>query len=173
MHHCSAFPPTLNPRRFCPWSNPPSGFYGISLALCHPEQGGREFPSFSLGAGQPRCRGSGHGGRQGAPTARTAWRYRPRHLQPRLPGGVYLRQICKLEHVIFPLSSPGEGLWPERSRQIFEAESGEPAVPCSQLTPRGSLASADHDEIKDAVFAAGIGPRQPLASHGELGISSR
>lgn len=88
-------------------------------------------------------------------------------------GAIYLRQICKSEHVIFPLSSPGEGLWPERSRQIFEAGSGEPAAPCSQLTPQGSLASAGRGEIKDAGFAARMRPRQPPASHGELGISSR
>lgn len=84
--------------------------------------------------------------------------------------GFYLRQICKSEHVIFPLSSPGEGLWPERSRQIFEAGSREPAALCSQLTPRGSLASAGQGKIKDAVFAARFRPRQPPASHSKLGI---
>lgn len=70
--------------------------------------------------------------------------------------GMYLHRVCKSEHVIFPLSSPGEGLWPERSRQIFEAGSGEPAP-----TLRGSLASAGHSQIKDADFATRIGPWQP------------
>lgn len=88
-------------------------------------------------------------------------------------GAIYLCQICKSEHVIFSLSSLGEGLWPEWSRQIFEAGSREPAAPCSQLTLWGSLASAGRGEIKDAGFAARMRPRQPPASHGELGISSR
>jgi len=109
----------------------------------------------------------------GTPTARTARRYRPRHLQPCLPGGNYLLRICKSEHVIFPLSSPEEGLWQEQSRQIFEAGSGAPAAPWSQLTPPGSLASAGHGEIKAAALAARIHPRQPPASHGELGVSSQ
>lgn len=48
-------------------------------------------------------------------------------------------------------------MWPEWSRQIFEAGSrGEPAAPRWWLTPRGSIASAGHGEINDAAFAAGI-----------------
>lgn len=62
MPHRSAFflPPLIS-GGFAHGTMHPVGFYGISLALCHPEQGGREFPSFSPGAGQPRCRSSSGG----------------------------------------------------------------------------------------------------------------
>lgn len=73
----------------------PRGFTGSAWPSATPKRGRREFPSFSPGAGQPQCQRSGLGGRQGAPTTRSAWRYRPRHLQPRLPWGIYLCQICK------------------------------------------------------------------------------
>lgn len=140
------------------------GLYGISLALCHPEQGGGSFPASPWERGSP---GAGHSRRWGVPGTHSSALSAP--ASPAVPSvGIYLHQVCKSEHVIFPLSSPGEGLWPERSRQIFEAGSREPA-----LTLRGSLASPGHSQIKDADFATRIGPWQPQGSHGKLGISSR
>lgn len=70
-------------------------FMGSAWPTATPERGRREFPSFSPAAGQPRWQRSGPGGRQGAPTTRSARRYRPRHLPARLPWGIYLCQICK------------------------------------------------------------------------------
>lgn len=150
----------------------PWGFTGSAWPSATSSRAGGSFPASPWERGSPGARAAGTVG------DRALWRHaQPRAIGPGISsrafrGGIYLRQICKLEHVIFPLSSPGEGLWPEWSRQIFGLGAGSLVAPCSQLTPRGSLASAGHGQIKDAVFAAGIGPRQPLASHGELGISS-
>lgn len=117
----------------------PWGFTGSAWPSATSSRAGGSFPASPWERGSPSARAAGTVGDR----ARALWRHaQPRAIGPGISsrafrGGIYLRQICKLEHVIFPLSSPGEGLWPEWSRQIFEAGSGEPGCAMFSADPTG------------------------------------